>query len=370
MFVTCTSAQGNVAIDCARILTKTIKELQESDISQHAVDALRNSKVKRVHVVGRRGHVQAAFTMKELREVRAWHRSWPRLVGQYRWASADRSNQCHHSGQPLTGSSLHPRLQVTKLEEATCVVKSEEMARGLSESSKKEIELQRARKRMDALLQEVATAAEKGPLKAKQLILRFLLAPSKINADASKPDSVGSMEFDITKLDGPAEKQNAVASGQKETIKAGMVLRSVGYKSVPVDPAVPFDSKKHVVRNAKGRVSNEDGSVVAGMYCAGWLKRGPSGIIGTNITDARETVACILEDKAAGKLATPSVADAEQGMGGLFKLLLSKGKKEQDLVRWDQWSKIDAAEKAAGATKGKPREKFTAVPEMLKVATA
>jgi adrenodoxin-NADP+ reductase len=323
--------QGNVAIDCARILTKTVAELKETDISSHAVEALSRSKVKRVHVVGRRGHVQAAFTMKELREV-------------------------------------------TKLDEATCVVSSEELERGRTAASKQEAETQRARKRMDGLLTEVAAAAEKGPLKARQLVLRFLLNPSRALPSSADPSAVGALEFDVTRLEGPADKQSAVVTGQKEVIKAGMVLRSIGYKSVAI-PDVPFDTRRHVVRNVKGRVTNEDGSVVPGLYTSGWLKRGPSGIIGTNITDARETVACLLEDKAGSKLpagagAGAGAGAAKPGMDGLIARLAARGKSGPSVVPWAGWLKIDAAEQARGKPLGKPREKITSVAEMLKAASA
>ncbi len=323
--------QGNVAIDCARILTKTTAELAQTDIAQHAVDALSKSKVKRVHVVGRRGHVQAAFTMKELREV-------------------------------------------TRLDDATAVVKPEELERGRSASSVKEMETHRAKKRMDALLAEVATAAAKGDSKkSKQMVLRFLLSPSKVlpggsegAAQGSAADAVGAMEFDVTALEGAPDNQKAVNTGKKELIPAGMVLRSIGYKSIAI-PDVPFDDKKAVVRNEKGRVKNADGSVYAGLYTCGWLKRGPTGIIGTNITDARETVGCILEDKNGSKLAGPSEA---AGMSGLLALLKSKGKQEDKLVPWSAYKRIDAAEVSAGSSKGKPREKLTDVETMLKVAQA
>lgn len=316
--------QGNVAIDCARILTKTRDELKETDIAAHALDALSRSKVKRVHVVGRRGHVQAAMTMKELREV-------------------------------------------TRLEDADFVVSAEELARGRTAASVAELETQRARKRMDALLAEQAALAPAG--KRRQLRLRFLLNPSACLPSASDPGAVGGMEFDITALEGAAEAQKAVPTGKKEVIPAGLVLKSIGYKSVPL-PGVPFNAKKATVNNVKGRVvaEGEAGAPVPGLYCAGWLKRGPSGIIGTNITDARETVAALLEDKAAGKLRKATAGEGGAGLAGLKALLTQRGKNPAHQVSWAGWRALDAAELARGAAAGKSREKFVSVPEMLDLA--
>jgi adrenodoxin-NADP+ reductase len=311
--------QGNVAIDCARILSKTRAELAETDIAAHALDALSASKVKRVHVVGRRGHVQAAFTMKELREV-------------------------------------------TRLADTAFVVAVEELHRGRTAASLAEIEAGRPRKRMDALLAETAAAA--GPSsKSRELRMRFLLAPARVLPSATDPSEVGALEFSVTELTGEAEKQGAAATGKLETIKAGMVLRSIGYKSVPVDPVVPFDDKRSVVRNASGRVVHEDGSPFPGLYVSGWLKRGPTGIIGTNITDARETVGCMLADLSAG-----GFAPGGEGLAGLRAHLLSKGRKPEDLVSWTGFMRVNAAELAAGKAAGKAREKITDVAVALKVA--
>jgi NADPH-dependent glutamate synthase beta subunit-like oxidoreductase len=311
--------QGNVAIDCARILTKTITELSTTDIATHALEALSKSKVRRVHVVGRRGHVQAAFTMKELREV-------------------------------------------TKLEDADFVVRPAELAAGRTASSLEEAEEHRAKKRMDALLAETAAAPLHG--RSRQLHLRFLLAPRAILPDASKGDgtSVGAVEFDVTRLEGPPNAQRAVPSGKTEVIPAGMVLRSVGYKSIKV-PGIPWDEKRAVVRNDRGRVMNDDGSAFGGVYVSGWLKRGPSGIIGTNIPCARETVASIVEDRSAGRLT--HVQPPAEPLEAVRSLVAARGRDPAHLVSWADFRAIDAAEVQRGAASGKPREKFTSVEELL-----
>ncbi len=186
---------------------------------------------------------------------------------------------------------------------------------------------------------------------------------------------MGALECDVTRLEGPPNRQRAVPTGATETLPAGLVLRSIGYQSVGV-PGLPFDEARSVVRNAAGRVHGEDGTVLPGLYVAGWLKRGPSGIIGTNIPDARETVGCLLEDLQGGWLAPPArggagggAAPAAGGMAGLRALLAARGRHPASLVSWRGFMEgINAAELAAGAAAGKPREKLTDVGALLAAA--
>jgi NADPH-dependent glutamate synthase beta subunit-like oxidoreductase len=195
-------------------------------------------------------------------------------------------------------------------------------------------------------------------------VLRFLLSPSRLVADAADAGAVGAVEFDVTRLEGAAEKQSAVATGEKELVRAGMVLRSIGYKSEPI-AGVPFDARRSVVPNEQGRVVKGAGSAERerGLYVCGWLKRGPSGIIGTNITDARESVACVLADQAAGQLGA--------GAGGgaaLRQLLASRGKGAASVIEWPAWLRIDAEERRRGAAAGKSREKLVDVTETVRLA--
>ena len=314
--------QGNVAIDCARILCKTPRELAGSDIAAHAAAALAASRVKRVHVVGRRGHVQAAMTMKELREV-------------------------------------------TRLEDAHFAVLPEELAAGRTAASLAEVEAGRARKRMDALLAEEAgkQAAGSGG-KSRTLALRFLLSPTACTAAPGRPGALGALVLERTRLEGAADKQRAVGTGESVTLPAGLLLKSIGYKSLPI-PGLPFDARSATVPNAAGRVLAAAGAAatVPGVYCAGWVKRGPTGIIGTNITDARETVACLLADKAAGVVG----GGGRAGMASLVALLASRGRRSGQSMDWQGWLKVNAAEVARGAPAGKPREKVTSVAEMLAI---
>lgn len=312
--------QGNVAIDCARILCKTKDELKETDIASHALEALSRSRVKRVHVVGRRSHVQAAMTMKELREV-------------------------------------------TRLADCSFHVSSEELARGRTAASLIEIEGARAKKRMDALLAEQAAATSNGTPRSRQLFLRFLLSPRECIASSSNASAVGAFDFDVTALEGPADAQRAVPTGRTERISAGLVLKSIGYKSLPIAGA-PFDDARAVLRNDRGRVEG-----LPGLYCAGWVKRGPSGIIGTNIADAKETVSSLLDDKAAGRL--PLSASAPGGAAALRAELVASGaRKENELVSWAGWRVLDELELVKGKALGKSREKFVSVPDMLRAVHA
>ena len=134
-------------------------------------------------------------------------------------------------------------------------------------------------------------------------------------------------------------------------IPCGMLLRSIGYRSVPLDDEMPFDRKRHVVPNELGRVTGE-----VGLYVSGWLKRGPSGIIGTNIVDARQTVASLLEDLEN----LPDVA-VENDLNDAI---------ESSTVSWSGYERIDEYEVRAGEAVGKPREKMTSVSEMLSVASS
>jgi adrenodoxin-NADP+ reductase len=334
---------GNVAIDCARILCKTVEELKKTDIATHALEALSKSRVRRVHVVGRRGHVQASFTMKELREV-------------------------------------------TKLEDADVIVRPAELATSRTPASLEEMEEHRARKRMDALLTEVASQPLKGA--SRQLHLRFLLTPRDIapngadepaapssGGEQQQPQpSCGAVHFEVSRLEGAANHQKAVSTGNIELIPAGMVLRSVGYKSIRV-PGVPFDETRAVVRNDRGRVMEDDNTTpFKGVYVSGWLKRGPSGIIGTNIPCAKETATMMLEDKEQGKIGG-SGSDGKPGGGvspleRLKELLISRGKPAEHLISWTDYRTIDQAEREKGAAQGRPREKITDLQEMLAIAAA
>ena len=344
---------GNVAIDCARILTKSIDELATSDIKDYALDALRESCVEHVILLGRRGHPQASFTIKELREL-------------------------------------------SRLNGVDAVVHEAELeAGGGSEASQAEIKGARARKRIDKLLWDIAKALpadEKGAegrarahaAGRKTVELRFLSSPEKFTAEEGAGEAedaegrVAHVHVANMTLKGEANAQWAVPTGETEIIPAGLVLRSIGYKSVAME-GVAFDEQRAIAAHEGGRVggggggsssnsSSTEGAEGAtgdafegGLYAAGWFKRGPSGIVGTNIACAKDTVATLIADLQAqpGGGRAKGVVATEEGEEGLFDTLV---------VGWTGALAIDAEETQRGEAVGKPREKIVCVDEMLQTA--
>mmetsp|Transcript_3003 Transcript_3003/g.3566 ORF Transcript_3003/g.3566 Transcript_3003/m.3566 type:complete len:467 (-) Transcript_3003:1040-2440(-) len=311
--------QGNVAIDCARILTKSVDELAQTDIAEHALQALAESKVKNVKVVGRRSHVQAAFTMKELREL-------------------------------------------TKLSGVGCVVDPAELEMGMTDASLLEIEKTRPKKRMNDLLQKVADKYDKEKRKEKMIELRFLLSPVEIFGEDGK---VSKVAFERNALAGDAFQQRPNATGEVVDFDCSLLLRSIGYKSVPL-PGVPFDNNKYIANNVGGRVIESDSNPggLAKMYTSGWLKRGPTGIIGTNINDAKETVSAIIEDLDAGCFSSEASDNADEFDREILDIIQSKG---TTVVDWNAYRSIEAEENSRGehSTPQRPRKKMVTIDEML-----
>jgi ferredoxin--NADP+ reductase len=151
----------------------------------------------------------------------------------------------------------------------------------------------------------------------------------------------------------------AVPTGEREVIPCGIVLRSVGYCGVPI-PGVPFDEERGTMRNDRGRVLDDHGEPVPGVYCAGWIKRGPTGIIGTNKKDATETVDLLLEDWRAGELPACSASDES-----VDSLLVERG---VDVVAYGGWEAIDSLERTRGEPHGRPRVKLLSWDELLSAA--
>lgn len=335
--------QGNVAIDCARVLCRAVDDLAKTDIAEHALETLRHSRVRRVFVVGRRGHVQAAFTMKELREC-------------------------------------------TKLDGVRFVADADELQRGRTPASLQEMETHRARRRMDALFEKHAEAGVISALasggaeaeavlqgKARLLMPRFLLSPEEFLPSASDAGAVGAVRFGLNQLTGEADAQRATGlAGLTEELPAGLVLTSIGYRSTPLDDDVPFDGAAHTVANAGGRVVSTGGdgakAPVRGLYCAGWAKRGPSGIIGTNIPDARETVAAIARDVEDGVIGRSAAEVAADEAGPMPAIAAAHGVPLDRVVDWSQYCALDAAEVAKGEAAGRPRHKVVDVDDMLRIA--
>jgi ferredoxin/flavodoxin---NADP+ reductase len=290
---------GNVAIDCARMLALTAAELASTDTVDVAERAIIESGIREIVMLGRRGPVQAAFTPPELQE-----------LGE------------------LAGSDV--------------VVDPHDLELDPASADALEHDRERARRNVE-LLREFADRAPKGLL--RRLILRFLVSPVEIVGDGR----VEGVEVVRNRLVSENGRLVARPTDVRETIPCGLVLRSVGYQGVELT-GVPFDADAGVMPNVAGRVSNAERT-----YCAGWIKRGPSGVIGTNKKDATETVDALLEDARAGMLAAPNDAD-------LRALLDERG---TAFVEYDGWRAIDAAERAAGEPLGRPRVKVTGWSELL-----
>jgi ferredoxin/flavodoxin---NADP+ reductase len=257
---------GNVAVDVARILARPAEDLRETDVSQPVLDALMASKVREVHMIGRRGPAQAKFTTKELREL-------GELAGVDVVIGDGEADL--HAFDP-TGESAR-------------LATSDRHVRGN--------------------YTVISGWAGREPTgHPRRLTLRFWLRPVEIIG----PERVTGLTLERTRLD---DTGRVVGTGELETLDVQMVLRSVGYQSVPL-PGLPFDSKSHTVPNAGGRVTGPDGEPLPREYVAGWLKRGPTGVIGTNKSDAAETVRALLADLAGG----PGPDDAPLPRAGLLPL--------------------------------------------------
>ncbi|XP_022147042.1 NADPH:adrenodoxin oxidoreductase, mitochondrial [Momordica charantia] len=316
--------QGNVALDVARILLRPIPELATTDIASHALEVLQESSIRKVFLVGRRGPVQAACTAKELREV-------------------------------LGIKDLHIRIHESDLLK--------------SPTDEEEVKNSRIQRRVYELL---AKAAASGPPHSgtglRELHFIFFRKPEKFLSLVDKKDHVAGVRFEKTVLEGTSSgKQIARGTGEFEDLDCQMVLKSIGYKSVPID-GLPFDHQKGIVPNVRGRVvSNTYGDAVQlekGLYVCGWLKRGPTGIIATNLYCAEETVTSICEDldkRASGSLSSLS----KPGREGLLHKLDDRNVR---VVPFSAWERIDSTEKRLGNLKNKPREKLTTWEELLKVA--
>lgn len=303
---------GNVAIDVARILALTPDELRRTDMPHYAIEALAASQVREIHILGRRGPAQAAFTTPELKELTT-----------------------------LEGAALHIRPDEARLDPVSAALVEQSPDRTLA--------------RKVQLIQEIA--ANPGPARPRTIHLRFCIAPLEL---LPGPDgAVAAVRCARTRLvPTPAGGVAAEVTPEEETLPAGLVLRSVGYRGRPL-PGLPFDDRLGVVPNASGRIIDPaTAQPLPGLYVAGWLKRGPTGVIGTNKPDAAETVRCLLDDAAAGLLPTP----ADPCPAAIPALLEARGVR---YLTCEDWQRIDALEREAGAREGRPRVKFTSLAEVL-----
>jgi ferredoxin--NADP+ reductase len=284
---------GNVAVDVARILAKTAQDLHVTDMPEHVLHVLDSSAIEDIYIVGRRGPAQAKFTTKELREL-------------------------------------------GELASAEVVVDPAELV--LDQASKELVETNKTVRRNLETLQEWSTRPQFG--RPRRIHLRFLLAPVAVLGAGQ----VEAVQCERNTLDGSG---GVTGTGETVTLPAQLLLRSVGYRGLAL-PGVPFDERAGVIPHVAGRVQR-DGRAAIGEYVVGWIKRGPTGVIGTNKGDAKETVEQLLADLDTLPRAPEREPDAIIGK------LAQRG---VGVVTWAGWEAIDAAERALGAAAGRTRIKI------------
>jgi ferredoxin--NADP+ reductase len=281
---------GNVAVDVARMLALTKAELDPTDTTDAAIDAIANAGIEEIVMVGRRGPAQAAFTTPEL-------------------------------------------IELGELAGADVIVDAADLEGAEPKDTNSERNLE--------VLREYAQREPTG--KPRRIVLRFFRSPTAILGE----DRVTGIELVRNTLD---ENERAVATGETETLDCGVVFRSVGYRGVAL-PGVPFD-------DSRGTIPNEGGRVAERVYAAGWIKRGPSGVIGTNKKDAAETVDLLLADLADAPRVQKSGSDVDA-------FLVGRGAQP---VLYRAWTAIDEAERSAGEPLGRPRVKLCSWEDLLETA--
>lgn len=292
---------GNVAVDVTRMLARGLTELTPTDMPQAALTTLADSRVSEIHMVGRRGPSQARFTTKELRELGT-------------------------------------------LPETDVVVDPAELALDPGYTDPSALPAPQ-RRNVEVLRGWAGTPPTGAP---RRIRLRFFLRPAELLAEQGH---VGAVRFERTAPDGHG---GVTGTGRHEVIGGQLVLRSVGYRGVPLE-GLPFDPATGTVPNLSGRVLRE-GAVAPGEYVAGWIKRGPTGVIGTNRPCAKETATSLLEDAPAlARRAAPDPLPALRAAG-------------TDLVEWPGWQSIERAEADLGTSLGRGVVKLPDWPSLLKAA--
>jgi len=307
---------GNVAVDVARVLSQTNDELARTDIADYALKELAASTIEEVHLLGRRGPAEAAFTNHEATELG----------------------------------------ELTETEARACL-DSEEVESLMRELDPASDRLARAK--LEILLD---LAKRREPGKKNRLLIRFLVSPVELQGDDQ--GHVRKIRLVHNELYHDDEGAVRARPTEKETIlRADAVFRSVGYKGAPL-PGLPFRDDWGIIPNTQGRVMDPaSGETMTGVYVSGWIKRGPTGVIGTNKADARETVECMAVDRMAGRV----LKDTDRAGEPIEHLLESRGAR---YVTYADWLDLDRIELIRGQVAGRPRVKFTSREEFLQVLDA
>ena len=298
---------GNVAIDCARILCQDPENLAKTDIAQHALEALRQSEVEEVFLIGRRGPVQAAFTPAEVRELL----HLPKVDAVMRASDLELDE---HSKEELSKASRNTKLNME-------------------------------------ILQQIHDQGDRG--NPRKLHLCFLISPTKIEG-SEKVEGLELVHNEIVKEGGVLR---AKATDEVMHLDVDMIFRSIGYMGEAI-PGLPFDDRRGTLPNDQGQLlDGVDGKLLNQEYTAGWIKRGPSGVIGTNKQDATETVSRLKKNWQTSPTPQPKLVQHD-----LLDLLK---KKKIEFVSFEDWKKLDKFEIEQGQQNGKSRHKICEVQEML-----
>ena len=296
---------GNVALDVARMLIKPPEDLLSTDIPEHVYEGLKSSPVTDVHVFGRRGPAQVKFSPLELRE--ALH------VNGVQAIVYDEDFQFDEGSQQALDSNNQIRVMVKTLQD----------------------------------LRENPQAP-----KERRLHLHFFHSPLEV---IGKDGKVSAIKFEKTKLDGSG---NVSGTGEVVEYPVQAVYRAVGYFGSELDE-IPFDSKYGVIKNEEGRVLDSSGNHIPGVYCTGWIKRGPVGLIGHTKADAIETIGHLISDRSSWwKPARPDEQD-------IVETLRDRG---VDFMDWKQWLRVDAEEKSQGQARGRERLKLHDRKQMIEIS--
>jgi len=294
---------GDVSMDLTRMLLQDVGDLSKTDVTDYALETFRKSRVREVVVLGRRGPAQAAFATKELEDI-------ANLPGLAVSVDARQVQADLESGEALDGLVKRKLEYLGKL------------------------------------------AREDGAGAPKRMILRFLASPVRLLGEGGRVHGIEIEHNEI--VTGANGKPAARGTGRFETISTGLVLRAVGYRGVAI-PGLPFDERLGIVPNGEGRVLR-DSQPWPGVFVAGWIKRGPSGVIGTNKSDAAATVQRMLEDISG------HVAPAKGSRAAVDALLRDRGVR---VITWADWKRLDVMERERGRERGKVRDKLTRMDEVL-----